>query len=223
MRRGLVSLSLLVLIVVLALHTNAGTDFAVADDASPVATDTPTDTPTDVLTDTPTDTATATPTETPTNTPTNTPTATATRTPSPTPTRTPTRTPTPVPVVAHLRITLSCRSNPELTRIDNIGSSTVLIKSIGTLYAPSSREPYPVNHSLRPGRTVIFRSGPGATSGTILTTSSLYTNSAYDRDGARIRTNAGTFTKRCAKRPAPPPTATPTPTPPKLAIYLSCY
>jgi hypothetical protein len=241
MRRGLFSLSLIALIVFVAIQTNSGTDYAIADDGSPVATETPTDIATNNPTDTPVDTSTATQaatetvTSTPTDTPTSTATSTVTRAPSATPTRTPTRTPTPVPVVAHLKITLSCRSNPELTRIDNIGSSTVLIKTVGTLYAPSSHEPYTVNRSLTPGHTVIFRSGSGATSGTILTTSFIYTNSVYEQDGARVATNGGTFTMRCPKKPLPTPTPTPTrtptrtptktptPTPPKLAIILNCH
>lgn len=98
----------------------------IVTNGAPAATSTPTWT----LTATPTATSTRTATWTPTGTSTSTPTTTSTKTPSATatataaPTHTPTATPSPTAQsnVADLRIVaLSCDSNPEYVRIDNIG------------------------------------------------------------------------------------------------------
>jgi hypothetical protein len=130
MRRGVLSLCLLVLIVFGTLRTGARTDFVAADEAaSPTATETSTAPATTTVTATATSTNTSSPTTTPT----------PTRTPSRTPTRTLTRTPTSVPIVGKLKITLSWRTDPEQTRIDNIGSTTLKIKPIATLYGATSR------------------------------------------------------------------------------------
>ena len=78
-----------------------------------------------------------------------------------------------------------------------------MIYSVGSIDAPGSGEPYTVNRTLGAGKTVIFRSNSGATSGTILTTKALYGDTAYDKDGVRLSTNAGTIEKRCAAQVYP--------------------
>jgi hypothetical protein len=121
--------------------------------------------------------------------------------------------PAPKANLNNIKVTVSCRSNPELTRIDNFGDIPLIINSIGTLYDQSSAEPITVNRTLGAGRTVIYRSGSGATSGTVLTTSFIYTNTAYEKDGAVINTNAGTITVNCDKKPV---TVT------KLTLSMDC-
>jgi lipoprotein-anchoring transpeptidase ErfK/SrfK len=121
--------------------------------------------------------------------------------------------PAPPANLNNIKVTVSCRSNPELTRIDNFGDVPLVINSIGTLYDQSSAEPITVNRTLGGGRTVIYRSGSGATSGTVLTTSFIYTNTAYEKDGAVINTNAGTITVNCDKKPV---TVT------KLSLSMDC-
>jgi hypothetical protein len=112
--------------------------------------------------------------------------------------------------VGNVKITLSCTADPGLARIDNLGSTAIKIQMTTTLYAPTTAEPYTVNRTLGAGNKVIFRSGSGATSGTILTRNYLYANSVYELDGAKIVTDGGTFTKKC-----PPP-------PSKLSNSLTC-
>lgn len=99
-----------------------------------------------------------------------------------------------------LEVVLTCHQDPEMTRIDNVGTDDIEIISIETLYDVKNYEPIEVNRTLGAGRTVIFRSGAGATSGTILTTSYIYTNGVYERDGVRIVTSEGTVTQRCPTR-----------------------
>jgi hypothetical protein len=118
----------------------------------------------------------------------------------------------PVTLPSEIIITLNCIGNPETTRIDNTGDADITILSVTSLADQTSNEPYVLDRKLGSGRTVIFRSGSGATSGSILTTSSMYTNSLYDDDGVRIVTDIGTITKRCA--PKPPPT--------QLKVSIDC-
>jgi hypothetical protein len=111
-----------------------------------------------------------------------------------------------VAALSDIAVTLNSTGNPETTRIDNTGSGSVTIYSIESLANVSASEPYTVNRTLGAGRTVIYRSGSGAVSGTILTTIEIYTNSRWDEDGVRLSTSAGTVTKRCAANPNPTPT-----------------
>jgi lipoprotein-anchoring transpeptidase ErfK/SrfK len=118
----------------------------------------------------------------------------------------------PVTLPSQIIVSLDCTGNPEKTRIDNTGEADITIISIETLADKTGNEPYAVGRKLGAGRTVIFRSGSGATSGTVLTQSALYTDSRYDQDGARIVTSVGTIVKRCA--PKPPPT--------ELQVSINC-
>jgi lipoprotein-anchoring transpeptidase ErfK/SrfK len=194
----------------------------------PVATETPTDvateTPTEIATESPTEAATAVPTDipsetaAPTETPVDTGTPVVTESPTDIPTATPTKaatkTPTATPTepefsgasLSDITITVDCRSDPELTRIDNHGSTAVTITTIKSLINLTGGEPFTVNRKLGAGKTVIFRSGSGATYGTILTTSFIYTNTAYENDGARINFGPlGGLTRRCPPKPPAKP------------------
>lgn len=118
----------------------------------------------------------------------------------------------PVTVPSEIIITLNCTGTPETTRIDNTGDAAITIYSVESLADQVGAEPYTVNRKLGAGRTVIYRSGSGATSGTILTHSAMYTNGLYEQDGVRLVTDIGTITKRCA--PKPPPT--------QLQVSIDC-
>jgi lipoprotein-anchoring transpeptidase ErfK/SrfK len=76
-----------------------------------------------------------------------------------------------------------------------------------------------VNRLLGAGRTVIYRSGAGATDGTILTKSYIYTNTAYENEGVSINIESlGTITKQCPPKPPAPVK----PKPSKLTITITC-
>jgi len=197
-----------------AAEEDAGTPDGSLDETEPTAT--PTETSAESPTPVPTETPVATPTEAPTETPAETPTATPTETggePSPEPTGTPEGSPAATPdepafaaaAAEDILVTLNCRSNPELTRIDNMGDVPITIVSVSSLIDPNAAEPYVVNRTLGAGRTVIYRSGPGAVTGSILTTDSLYTDAAYDDDGVVIETTEFDLEVLCAA--APPPAA----------------
>lgn len=171
-------------------------------------TATPTDTPTEEPTDVPTEIPTEVPTEVPSETPTDTPAATPSDTPTETPTATPEGTPSATPseaafepaAASDIQITLNCTSDPEQTRIYNSGAVPLLIHSVSSVKGAG---PYVVERKLGAGRTVIYRSGAGVVSGTILTTDYLYDASAYEDDGVILDTDAGPIEARCAPEPAP--------------------
>lgn len=121
----------------------------------------------------------------------------------------------PVTDPSEIKITLNCNSNPETTRIDNTGDAAIVIYSVESLVDQTGSEPYTFERKLGAGRTVIYRSGSGATSGSILTTNWMYTNTAYENDGVRLVTNIGTIEKHCA--PKPPPVY-----PSKLQVSIDC-
>lgn len=161
--------------------------------ASPTATQTATGTPTPTIayTATWTPTATATATRTPTATATRTPTATATRTPTATPTAT--STPTATPNVAVVRIgVLSCRTEPEYVRIDNIGGAAAQLAG-WRIHSVVGDQWYTFpTYTLDPGASVYVQSAEGAppSSGNHLlwTTQNIWNNQG---DQARLLTPAG--------------------------------
>jgi hypothetical protein len=235
-RRWLLIFAALIMVLPIVGGTQTGV-FARDGDATPteIVTESPSETPTveptateetATPTETPSETATTVPsatvTETGTVVPTNTSTATATSTSTPTATTTATSTP-PSGRASDLSVSLTCTANPEQTRIDNLGANSIVLNSIESLADKTGSEPYVVNRTLGAGRTVIFRSGSGATSGTILTTNELYTNSKYNADGVKIVTSGGTIIKNCAAAPPKPsPTPTPKPATVKLRVTVSC-
>lgn len=171
--------------------------------ASPTVTQTPTSksTSTNTPTGTSTPTATATATGTPTATRTPTPTATATRTPTATPTatRTPTATPTATstptatPNVAVMRIAvLSCRSDPEYVRIDNIGGAAAQLAG-WRIHSVVGDQWYTFPaYTLDPGASVYVDSAgnaqPSAGNHLLWTNQNIWNNQG---DQARLLTPAG--------------------------------
>ena len=198
-----------------AIEASDGTP---SPDATDVPTETPTATPTEEPTDTPTDTPTDVPTDVPSETatpeiPVGSPTveASATTTPAGSPTVSIATTP------EQVKITLSCWGNPELTRIDNNGLDKITIISVRSLQDQGPNEPYVVNRSLGAGKTVIFRSGAGATTGTILTTNNLYVGTLSPNEGVHLETSIGPIEANCATNPAIPVT-----NPGDIDIALDC-
>jgi lipoprotein-anchoring transpeptidase ErfK/SrfK len=102
-------------------------------------------------------------------------------------------------VPSDVTITLDCLSNPETARIFNGGSAEILITSIESL--DGSPVGIAVNRPLGPGKTVIYRSNTGATSGTVLTLEEFYSDEAYENDGIRLNTSIGVIEKACAVKP----------------------
>ncbi len=173
--------------------------------SEPTETETATETPTEVVTEVPT--------ETPTGTPTGTPTATATTQVSG----------AGLVAASDLAITLDCRSNPEWFRVINNGTGNIQLQSITTLVDVTVNEPFASTRWLKPGEGALFQAGSAAKYGTVLSTSLIFTNSAYDAEGVEIVTSAGTATAKCA--PKPPPVAPEVKNPGKLAdisITVSC-
>jgi hypothetical protein len=127
--------------------------------------------------------------------PTATPTKTAT--PKPTSTSTPRPTATPAPIV-RVVVSVNCYSNPELTTISNGGNVSVTIYSVGSIYLPRSAEPYVVNRTLSPGQKVTYQTGSAATGSNALTPLYIYADAAGADEGARVKTNKGTFDRRCS-------------------------
>jgi lipoprotein-anchoring transpeptidase ErfK/SrfK len=104
-----------------------------------------------------------------------------------------------VTTVSDVVITLNCLSNPETARIVNNGTAPILISSVESL--DESPDGISVERTLGPGKTVIYRSNSGATSGTVLTLDEFYTDSSYDKDGISLNTSIGIIEQACAERP----------------------
>lgn len=97
-----------------------------------------------------------------------------------------------------LTITLDCYSSRERTTIRNNRSTTVTVRTVGSLYKPYSNEPFSVNRRLAAGKSVTYYTGSGASysSSFTLTRRNIYNNTASG-EGARVTSSVGTFTKRC--------------------------
>jgi hypothetical protein len=114
--------------------------------------------------------------------------------------------PPPVGKLSDLKVTLSCTTDPETIRVTNNGAGWITLKGIATYIDPIADEPFAImpRRVLKPGQTAIYQSGPGAKYGTILTTQSIFTNAAYEKDGVRISTDVGKLYKACPAKPVPP-------------------
>ena len=117
-------------------------------------------------------------------------------------------------------ITLKCTTDPESIRVTNTGAGDISLTSIGTIKDLVGSEPWPLDRTLKPGGTAIFQAGRGAQYGTVLTTSFILTNSAYEEEGVLVATSEGVAEARCAPKPPPPPE--PTVLPSEIKVELSC-
>jgi hypothetical protein len=99
---------------------------------------------------------------------------------------------------AALTVTVDCFSSRERTTIRNNRSTTVTIKTVGSLYKPRSNEPFSVNRKLAAGKSVSFYTGSGASASSAytLTRQNIYNNDIAT-EGARVVSSVGTFSKRC--------------------------
>jgi hypothetical protein len=98
-----------------------------------------------------------------------------------------------------LRVTTYCYEKPEKTVIRNNRSTSVTIRTVGSIYKPRTNEPFVKTRTLRGGSTVTFYSGFAATAGasTTLTRQYIYQDDVGTAEGARVTSSAGTFTDRC--------------------------
>jgi hypothetical protein len=91
-----------------------------------------------------------------------------------------------------IAITVKCYSSPEKTTIKNTSTNSLKVTSFGSTYQPYSGEPIGVNKTLAPGQSVTFKTGRAA--------GSVYGNYIYNdngRDGVKVNTSVGSFTKHC--------------------------
>jgi hypothetical protein len=101
------------------------------------------------------------------------------------------------PPSTKLSISLNCYSNPELTKITNIGLRSVTLVSIGSIYQPSTKEPLAVSKTLSPGASITYQTGSAATTNK-LTGSFIYNNNVGTSEGVYVKlSNGKTFSKRC--------------------------
>lgn len=97
-----------------------------------------------------------------------------------------------------LTVTVDCYSSRERVTIKNARSTTVTIKTVGSLYRPRTSEPFSVNRKLAAGKSVsfYFGSGASASSAYTLTRQSIFANDSSS-EGVRVTSSVGTFSKRC--------------------------
>jgi hypothetical protein len=99
-----------------------------------------------------------------------------------------------------LRVVVDCYSNPEIVRVTNVGSSSITIKKVGSIYQPYSDEPFSKTRTLDPGATIRFYSGNGASSSNsnTLTRRYIFNNEVGSDEGARVKTSTGVrYKDRC--------------------------
>jgi hypothetical protein len=88
-------------------------------------------------------------------------------------------------------------------RVTNNGAARITVISIGSIYGASSKEPFTVNKRINAGNTYEWTIGPTSSTSNRLTSTYIFTNTAYSSEGAIVNTSVGSITKRC---PASPPT-----------------
>ena len=95
-----------------------------------------------------------------------------------------------------VKVSVSCKSTPEVTKVENNRSKSVTIRTVGSVYQPYSYEPVRVNRKLGGGKTITFESGSGANTNK-LTGNFIYNNDAGSKEGAKVSTSVGRFSDRC--------------------------
>ena len=100
-------------------------------------------------------------------------------------------------VTPALTVTVACKANPEITRVENNRNRKITIKKVGSIYQPRSNEPFTVNRTLRAGGAIRFESGYDADQN-VLTRQYIYNNDVGSKEGARVTTASGArFVDRC--------------------------
>jgi hypothetical protein len=92
-------------------------------------------------------------------------------------------------------VSVRCYSNPEKTIVKNTGTTTFKVTKVGSTYQPYSYEPFSVSKTLAPGQSVTFQTGYAASGANKLTGTYIYNDNG--RDGTKVVTNVGTYTKHC--------------------------
>ena len=95
---------------------------------------------------------------------------------------------------AAYKVAVKCNANPEQVTFTNNSASPVTIYTVTSTFHKTSAEPFHVNTYLLAGGVRTWQSGSNATTN-VLTHAFLYDND--HRDGARLHTSAGDFTKHC--------------------------
>jgi hypothetical protein len=103
-----------------------------------------------------------------------------------------------------VEVVVDCDSNPESTQVRNNTNRAIKIRTVGAIYRPYTFEPFVVNRSLEPNRTVTFQSGSEAKGRNELTNAYIYNSDVVDtKEGARVRTSVGTSIDKCVKERKP--------------------
>ncbi len=95
-----------------------------------------------------------------------------------------------------VKVSVSCKSAPEVTRVTNNRSKSVTIRTVGSIYRSYSYEPISASRKLGGGRTISFESGSGANTNK-LTGNYIYNNDVGSKEGAKVSTSVGGFSDRC--------------------------
>ena len=100
-------------------------------------------------------------------------------------------------VTPALTVTVACKANPEVTRVENNRNRKITIKKVGSIYQPRSNEPFTINRTLRAGGAIRFESGYDADQN-VLTRQYIYNNDVVSKEGAKVTTASGArFVDRC--------------------------
>jgi hypothetical protein len=100
-----------------------------------------------------------------------------------------------------LTVRVDCEGEPETTTIQNDGTTSVTIETVGSIHEPRSNEPFAVDEPLDAGGSITFESGTGAAQN-VLTEQFIYDNEVGSEEGAEVITSTGeSFTARCGAAP----------------------
>ena len=95
-------------------------------------------------------------------------------------------------------LTVACTTNPEKVTVKNNTAQVITVKSVSSIYQPLNEEPFTVNKNVAAGKAITFKFGTGATGPNVPTKKFIFNNDVGTREGAKVVTTKGTFTKRCA-------------------------
>ncbi|MPZ22955.1 MAG: hypothetical protein GEU28_05310 [Dehalococcoidia bacterium] len=101
------------------------------------------------------------------------------------------------PPAANVGVRVICHTDPELTIIDNRGSTPLSVASLSPLISGQRIRIRANDRVIGPGEGKIYQSGPGADAH-VIAARGIYREDRVLSEGVRVRTDLGNFSARCS-------------------------
>jgi uncharacterized protein YjbI with pentapeptide repeats len=99
-------------------------------------------------------------------------------------------------IALDVAVSVDCSTEPERTTVTNYTNGQIVLKKITSVHQPGTGEPVALDHTLEPGVSKTYESGPKAMENVLLHRA-MYDNQAGRQEGAIVYTSVGRCYYRC--------------------------